>query len=157
MARRSAPSPLRHATPASPQSHRDSRRDPFPRDSHAEARPNLLNRSPHPLDFPKLHHYRLKPYQPPPPSPLLGATPAPPWSGRSVAPPPQQATAAAPPRDQDPRRALLLRPRPHCARDFLWRSFIASPLRRRDFASALRPHPPRAPGEVRHVPLLLVH
>ena len=50
MARWSAQSPPRprRTTPASPQSRRDSRRDPFPRDPHTEARPALLNHRPNP-------------------------------------------------------------------------------------------------------------
>ena len=50
MARRSAQSPPRprRTTPASQQSRRDSRRDPFPRDPHAEACLALLNHRPNP-------------------------------------------------------------------------------------------------------------
>ena len=70
----------------------------------------------------------------------LGAevAPAPPCTRRSTTPPPPQADAGAPPRDQDPRRALLPRPRSRCTRGFQRRSFVESPLRHRNSA----PTPP---------------
>ena len=73
----------RHAAPASPQSRRVSRRDPFPHDPHAETSPALLNPSPrtpapHPASAATpqiLAHHR--PRRESPPSTVSSPNPAP--------------------------------------------------------------------------------